>query len=247
MMSRIKEFYDNEALTYDQRRWTGPIGRYVHDVYERLVFEITPLSESTKLLELGCGTGRLTVPLAASVRHVTALDLSKRMLDVTRRRLEVRGIADRVSLIQCGAKKVAFGNGEFDVIVSFNTINHIPGYEEVVYEAARLLRPGGAVVLGYPSLFSLYFPYAMLANFVGKSLRRGVYTKWPRTDRIRNAAEECGLYIDCARGQVHCPPIRNEVGARVIAAGLRIVGSVCESGPLRRLAPTQIIRLRHKP
>lgn len=243
-MARVKEFYDSEASTYDQRRWFGPIGRYVHDTYERLVFEIVPLSEDTRLLELGCGTGRLTVPLAECVGHVTALDLSRQMLAVTRRRLEERGTADRVSLVEGSAKEVAFRNGEFDVIVSFNTINHIPGYEDVVYEAARMLRPGGALVLGYPSLLSLYFPYAMLTNLLRKSPRRGVYTRWPRTGRIRSAAKKCGLYMDSARGGFHFPPLRNEVVARVVAAGLERVGRLCESGPLRPLAPTQVIRLR---
>lgn len=54
----VEEFYNKEAKSYDNSRWTGPIGNYVHAQYERLVAESLPIIPGAKYLEIGCGTGR---------------------------------------------------------------------------------------------------------------------------------------------------------------------------------------------
>jgi SAM-dependent methyltransferase len=52
------------------------------------------------LLELGCGTGRLLVPLASAGYDVTGVDLSPKMLGIARAKAEAAGVAGRVTLIQ---------------------------------------------------------------------------------------------------------------------------------------------------
>ncbi|MEO8164124.1 MAG: class I SAM-dependent methyltransferase [Betaproteobacteria bacterium] len=242
--NKVESFYDEEASTYDAKRWHGPIGQYVHSTYQRLVFEVTPIDPQKQYLEIGCGTGRFTVPLAERVNKLTAVDISKEMLKVTEEKLRARGLEKKVRLIEGDAKHICLPDAQFDVILSFNAINHIPDYGDVIKEAARLLKPGGVLVLGYPSLFSLYFPYAVLVNVCKKSLRRGVYTKWPSTSYIERLGRTLNLRPEMARGQFHFPLLQNKWLASAVAFGMRALGGLCERGPLRQLASTQIITLR---
>lgn len=243
---KIEDFYTREAEEYDAKRWTGPIGSYVYKTYNRLASEAVEPQRGLKFLEIGCGTGRFTAPFSKKVDSLTAIDISQEMLSATRRKLEKEGRPESVNLLEADALRIPLDDKSFDVIFSFNAINHIPGYENVVREAIRLLKPGGLIVLGYPSLYSAYFPYAIFVNLFKKSLRRGVYTQWPSTYRIVNIARESNLDIEKRYGMFHCPPIKTPVISHIIAAGLATMGAICEKGPLRCLASTDIIALRHR-
>jgi ubiquinone/menaquinone biosynthesis C-methylase UbiE len=203
----VRRFYDREAQSYDALRWTGPIGRYVATTYERLAFDSIPIQVDGEYLEVGCGTGRFTAPLAEKDVRLTSVDISEEMLESTRRRLTQVGVVDAVTLQQMDARSMEFPDSTFDVIVSMNVLNHVPEYERVVSEMARVLRPGGSIVIGVPSLFSLYWPYGALVNLRGRSLRREVYTRWPSVHALRKQLLAEGIELERRSGMFHCPPL----------------------------------------
>ncbi len=103
------------------------------------------------VLEIGCGTGNLTLRLATMASVVEAVDLSADMLEAAREKLAHRGILDRVNLTRMDALTLDthFEAQTFDLIVSslaFSELS-IPGQEYVLRLCHQLLKPNGTLLL----------------------------------------------------------------------------------------------------
>jgi len=89
---------------------------------------------SSRVLELGCGTGRLTLPLAQAGHEVTGIDLSPAMLARAREKLaaEPRSVQDRVTLVEGDARRAELGQASsFDVVLApFRVLQHFPAISD---------------------------------------------------------------------------------------------------------------------
>jgi ubiquinone/menaquinone biosynthesis C-methylase UbiE len=101
------------------------------------------LAARSRVLEIGCGTGKLTEELAARALHVEAVDPGARMIEVARRRL---GDTPNVSFHVGRFEDAALPAGAFAAVFSataFHWVDASVGWEKV----ARVLRPGGTLAL----------------------------------------------------------------------------------------------------
>jgi ubiquinone/menaquinone biosynthesis C-methylase UbiE len=124
------------------------------------------LPEPARVLEIGCGAGHLTVRLAERKLQVNAIDASAGMVELTARQVQEAGCAEQVTVSQADAHALPFESGHFDLVVAVGVIPwlHSPG--EAVADMARVLRPGGQLVLTADSgarLSSFTDPRGMLA------------------------------------------------------------------------------------
>lgn len=78
-----------------------------------------------KVLEYGCGLGQLSVLLAKSGAEVHAFDISEASVEVTRKRAEVNGVADRVTVTAAAGESLPFADKSFDVAVGKAVLHHL--------------------------------------------------------------------------------------------------------------------------
>jgi SAM-dependent methyltransferase len=116
-----REHYLDAALyDYEYRRRRADVAFY-RDLAKRR------LGSGGRILELGAGTGRLTIPLARDGHRVVALDRAPAMLDRLRRRVDKlpRAVADRIAIAKGDLRSFAVSD-RFDlVIAAFNVMEHL--------------------------------------------------------------------------------------------------------------------------
>ena len=98
-----------------------------------------------RILEVGCGTGYLLSRIQSAERKVTGLDLSRGMLLEAAKRL--RGTPHQVSLVQASYCDIPFADSSFDCVLATFTLTHAPDLAPVAGEIARILAPGGRLVI----------------------------------------------------------------------------------------------------
>jgi SAM-dependent methyltransferase len=104
------------------------------------------------VLDLGCGTGRHALWLAAAGARVTALDFSPGMLEEARRKPGAEGVSFRVHDLH---EPLPFPAASFDRVVSGLVLEHLRELRGFFAEARRVLRPGGRAVVSamHPAMF----------------------------------------------------------------------------------------------
>lgn len=97
-------------------------------------------------LEIGCGSGMLSILLAQAGAQVCGVDYSPKMLEQARANAARHGVTERVSLVRADAHSLPYPEAAFDLVVSRNVTWILDDVERVYAEALRALRPGGLFV-----------------------------------------------------------------------------------------------------
>jgi ArsR family transcriptional regulator len=94
--------------------------------------------------DLGCGTGQVSAALAPFVSQVVAVDSSTEMLQAARERLRD---CPRVLFKRGAVERLPLGDSELDAAVMVLVLHHVSDPARVLAEAARVVRPGGRLLL----------------------------------------------------------------------------------------------------
>ena len=94
-----------------------------------------------RVLEIGCGAGSHAQLMAQAGCRLTAIDLSPKAVELTRKRFSLRGLTAQILCMDAGG--MAFGNAEFDFVWSWGVVHHSVHPERILKEVFRVLRPGG--------------------------------------------------------------------------------------------------------
>jgi SAM-dependent methyltransferase len=108
--------------------------------------EATAARPDDQAIDLGAGAGHATLAIAPHVARVTASDPTPEMLSMAAQLASQRGITN-VSYVEARADSLPFPDASFDLAVSRFSIHHWPDPRGALREVARVLRPGGRVVL----------------------------------------------------------------------------------------------------
>ena len=135
------------ACPYGQRFWVEAPHPLI--TRERLRATLEP-EAGERILEIGPGTGYYTLDLAAWIGEhgsIDIFDLQQEMLDHTMRRVEERQVAT-VTPTRGDAQALPYADDTFDAVVLTTVLGEIPDQEAALREIARVLRPGGRLVVG---------------------------------------------------------------------------------------------------
>jgi len=138
------EDWDSAAATFDEDADHGLRDPAVRAAWAELLLPLLPTAPAS-VLDLGCGTGSLAVLLAEVGHRVHGLDASPAMLAAAR----TKGAAARVdvSLVRGDAAAPPFAPASADVVLCRHVLWALDDQAAVVQRWARLLRPGGRLVL----------------------------------------------------------------------------------------------------
>jgi SAM-dependent methyltransferase len=135
------------ACPYGQRFWVEAPHPLI--TRERLR-EVLALRPGERVLEVGPGTGYYTLDVAEWVGEegtVDILDIQREMLDHTMSRAGERGLAN-ITPTESDARGMPYEDGSFDAAYLVTVLGEIPDQAAALRELARVLRPGGRLVVG---------------------------------------------------------------------------------------------------
>ena len=193
-------------------RWrSSDLGRITDALEQRLLSALLGPIEGRQVLDVGCGDGAMAQELARQGAHVTGLDPDPRMIAAARRRIgrdceTLRFVAGR-------GEALPFDDAAFDVVLAVTVLCFVPDARRVLAEAARVLRPGGRLIVGELGRWSAWAAWRRIRGWRGDPTWRTA--RFRTAHELRGLATAAGLAPTVLRGSVFYPPFPS--AARLLA------------------------------
>jgi len=203
--AEIEKFDALAGRFWDPAGEFGPLHK-LNPVRLEYVARAAPL-KGARVLDVGCGGGLLAESLAGRGADVTGIDLSHSLLTTAELHALEGGVAVRYREISAEAL-AAEAPGTFDVVSCMEMLEHVPDPASVIGALARLVRPGGSVVVSTLNRTPKAFMLASVgAEYVLRVLPRGTheYAKFIRPSELGRAARAAGLEVRDVTGLVMNP------------------------------------------
>jgi 2-polyprenyl-3-methyl-5-hydroxy-6-metoxy-1,4-benzoquinol methylase len=120
--------------------------RFFEQAYDHVVGVLRQPQDSLAL-DIGCGIGANSVRLARRGYHVVAADYSESILEPAHQNVERRGVADRIDIRREDILSLSFFDAQFDLVLCWGVLMHIPAAERALSQLTRVAKPGGYIVL----------------------------------------------------------------------------------------------------
>lgn len=126
-----------------------------------------------KVLEIGCGIGTDTINFARAGAHVTAVELSQKSIDLTKKRAKIYRLANRIKFYQTDAEQLSkvVPVEPYDLIYSFGVIHHTPHPEKVIDELKKYTHKNTIIKL------MIYHRYAWKVLWILLKFGKGAFWK----------------------------------------------------------------------
>ena len=121
------------------------------------------------VLEFGCGTGSTAIAHAPFVGHILATDISKKMIDIARRK-QTAGEIENVSFEQTTIEDLEAPSGSFDAVLGHSILHLLEDRDAAIRKVHGLLKPGGVFISSTSCLadgMNWFKPIARLGAFFG--------------------------------------------------------------------------------
>jgi len=187
-LSDRSQFYERFAEEFDARMNRYEVGKRL-----RLVFDDALGAEDlagSDLLDAGCGTGLFSQAAAQRGARVTSMDVGQRLLEQVARKCDSERVVGDVTALP-------FHDARFDYVICTEVIEHTLRPEVAVRELARVLRPGGTLVLTTPN--RVWHPAIRLATRLRMRPYEGI-ENWVGFHDLRTWVERAGVAVRAHRG-----------------------------------------------
>ncbi len=156
-----------------------------------------PKDGVSRIVDLGCGTGRFSEPLAVHFEaEVIGIDPSEKMLEEARKKISGRGVV----FMRASGETLPVEDESADMVFMSMVFHHLPDPLSIARECCRVLRWSGSVCLRNTTVDAVEtFPYL---NFF-PSVRTIIEAQLPTRDRVRAVFEEAGFHMTANRAISH--------------------------------------------
>lgn len=217
-MSDIKDFYEEDAEKYDEKRFNSVETGFEDQAHQRMLQDfLEGVPNGGRILEIGCGTGRFTETITEHGYDVVATDFSLQMLKESRWR------AENGSYVSGDAAHLPYVEDSFDACVIINVVCHLPDPAVVLNEINRVVRSNGRLFCNFTNLCGVYFPVGMFVNMTDTSVQEDVYSHWFSWFEIHRLLRNSGFEVDKVRGHMIAPRTGGSLTRKMITQLDRLV------------------------
>jgi len=185
-------------------RWRASLLGRITDALEReLLLERIGPTDGLRILDVGCGDGVLAVELSRRGASVTGVDASEAMIAAAKARAGAENLPVRFE--QARADALPFPDETFDTVSAVTVLCLIDDADKAMREMARVLRPGGRLVLGEVGRISLWALLRRIRGWLGSATWRAAQFRTP--GELSALAERAGLSEIKISRAIFYPPI----------------------------------------
>lgn len=198
--------YERTAKTYDRRRFRGFAGVWGHHRQISILKNLAETWQDKNVLEIGCGTGRITEILARWGANVMATDISEEMLEVARARFNRNhGFSTIPDFKHMSVFDIDVELQDYDYVLMVNVLGRLSKPHEAIQKIASKISKTCRFVFNFPCLTSILLPFGLTVNLRGKSLARDVTSHWYTPKTIEKYCNDAGLTIVRWHGNHYVP------------------------------------------
>lgn len=177
----------------------GIVARFL-EVRTRTLEDLLPIAPGSRLLDVGCGSGEHMIRYVGRCAFIAGIDYSRTMLNIAESALTKTG-RNNWELRTADAASLPYPDESFDALMAMGLLDYVPDAQKVLREFARVLRPGGQMVVSIPKDPSLF---SLLRTRFGNWIKRHVFQLPPVGNaQTRASLEELissvGLRLKTAR------------------------------------------------
>lgn len=165
---QVTQMFDTISENYDGLNRVISLGIDVK--WRKKVVDLVARKNPETILDIATGTGDLAILMTAtSAQKIVGLDLSAGMLEVGRKKIQERNLADKIELVLGDSENIPFPDNHFDAITVSFGIRNFETLEKGLSEIYRVLKPGGIFVIletSVPTQFPFKQGYALYTKLI---------------------------------------------------------------------------------
>ncbi len=189
MTDRSEKFWDRLAERYSKR----PIADEAA-YQKKLQITREHFRPDSEVLEIGCGTGSTAILHAPHVKHIRAIDISSKMIEIAQGKANAQNI-ENVTFERSTIDELSVPDRSVDAVLGMSILHLLENKEEVIARVYKMLKPGGVFVTSTACIGDDMKFFKVIAP-VGKFLRLMPVVKVFTQQDLADSITDAGFEID---------------------------------------------------
>ena len=244
----IEEFFDKMAKDRDETIEADTIVDYEQRLRQHYILELLDLNASDIVVDAGCGNCRDAEFFISSSKtrpqRYIAVDLARNMIMGCKKQPHSASF----SLIQCDLVNIPLRTGTATKLICSEVLEHIPGWDKVIGELHRIVRPGGVIIVSTPNIYSMYYPQKKVLEQKEGTIHP--HDIWKSYWRLKQELMKAGFEVTDIRGSCYLPGLLSYRGRtrsmmeKILGKLERLEKKLIGISPLRYFGYTIIIKAK---
>ena len=146
-----------------------------------------------EVLEFGCGTGSTAIAHAPYVKHIQAIDISSKMIEIAQGKADAKSVGN-VTFKRSAIDEFSVSDQTFDAVLGLSILHLLDNKEEVIAKVHKMLKPDGIFVTSTVCFGDTMMRFLKFIVPIGKFF--GLILKVFTTKELENSLTDCGFEID---------------------------------------------------